>query len=397
VRQFRGDEGVAVAAASSAIARARHRSNTRSVDLFLLLVLSVVRLPLVGVVALGTTVCLSSASDVITSDQRADAIRRAQVWTRTNVRAVDIMAGPKRPDAFAPLSRVRCEYHEQDFAGATPKFGCTINNDDHVKVRYGRTNPEVFAGVAATRLLWALGFGADALYPVRVICSGCPKKVALADPESLVTGEAHFDYAAIERRMPGKELEAPSVGAGWSWPELDMIDEHAGGAPLAQRDALKLIAVMLQHTDSKPEQQKLLCVGDVAKKDLAKCPSTFMMIHDVGLTFGAATLMNRADVSGVNLEGWSSTPVWKDAARCIGNLPPSQTGTLSYPKISEPGRQFLASLLAQLSDAQIQNLFTAARFDRKPGQNGEGGGSIGDWVAAFKKKRDEIAAARCIG
>jgi len=27
--------------------------------------------------------------------------------------------------------------------------------------------------------------------------------------------------------------------------------------------------------------------------------------------------------------------------------------------------------------------------------NGEGGGSILDWVAAFKKKREEIAAARC--
>jgi hypothetical protein len=355
------------------------------------------RSPLVGAVALGTTVCLSGASELINADQRNDAIRRAQVWTRTNVRAMDIIAGPKRPDAFAPLALVKCDYHDAEFAGATPKFGCTINNQDHLKVRYGRTNPEVFAGVAATRLLWALGFGADALYPVRVICTGCPKKVALADPHSLVTGEARFDYAAIERRMPGKELEAPSVGAGWSWPELDRVDERAGGAPLAQRDALKLIAVMLQHTDSKPEQQKLLCMAEVAKKDLAKCPSTFMMIHDVGLTFGTATLMNRAQVSGANLEGWSSTPVWKDAGKCIGNLPPSQTGTLAYPKISEAGRQFLSQLLGELSDAQIRNLFKAARFDEKPGENGESGGSIADWAAAFKQKREEIAAARCVG
>jgi hypothetical protein len=219
--------------------------------------------------------------------------------------------------------------------------------------------------------------------------------VALSDPKSLVTGDARFDHAAIERKMPGEELEAPSTGPGWSWPELDRVDEGAGGAPLAQRDALKLLAVMLQHTDSKPEQQKLVCVGDVPKKELAKCPSPMMMIHDLGLTFGTATLLNRAAVSGVNLEGWSGTPVWKDAEHCIGNLSQSQTGTLSHPKISEGGRVFLANLLAQLTDAQLRDLFKVARFDEKPGQNGEGGGSIADWVAAFKKKREEIAAVKC--
>jgi len=122
-----------------------------------------------------------------------------------------------------------------------------------------------------------------------------------------------------------------------------------------------------------------------------------MMIHDLGLTFGTATLMNRAPVSGANLRGWSNTPVWKDVEHCIGNLPPSQTGTLFKPKISETGRQFLAGLLAQLTATQLRDLFKAARLDEKPGQDGEGGGSIADWVAAFKKKRQEIAAARCIG
>ena len=105
--------------------------------------------------------------------------------------------------------------------------------------------------------------------------------------------------------------------------------------------------------------------------------------------------MNRASVSSANLHEWSRTPVWKDAQHCIGNLPPSQTGTLTNPIVSEAGRKFLTDLLAQLSDHQLQDLFAAARFGEKPGLNGEGGGSILDWVAAFKKKREEIAAARC--
>jgi hypothetical protein len=355
-----------------------------------------VRLPVVCAAALATTVCVDSASGTfITAEQRIDAIRRAQVWTRTDIPAMNILAGPKRPDAFAPATLVKCDYRDDAFAGATPKFGCSINGTDRVKVRYGRTNPEVFAGVAATRLLWALGFGADPLYPVRVICRGCPQRLALTDPQSLVTGEARFDFAAIERKMAGDELEAPSVGAGWSWSELDEVDERAGGAPIAHRDALKLLAVMLQHTDSKAEQQKLLCLDNAPKHHAAKCQSTFMMIHDLGLTFGTASLMNRAPVSGANLKEWTATPVWKEGPKCIGNLPPSQTGTLSYPKISEAGRQFLADLLGQLTDAQLHDLFKAARLDEKPGLNGEGGGSIGDWVAAFKTKREEIARARC--
>jgi hypothetical protein len=360
------------------------------------------RLVLVAVCALATTVCLKSADTIVSADQRVDAIRRAQVWTRTNVAAMNMITGPRIPGAFPPGATVTCDYHEEVFSGSSPKFGCTIEGEDRVKVRYGRTNPELFGSIAATRLLWALGFGADVLYPVRVICRACPRRLSLDDPKAAVTGQTEFDYAAIERKMAGHEIEAPSVGPGWAWSELDLVDERAGGAPLAQRDALKLLAVMLQHTDSKATQQKLLCLDrskdkdkDKEKDKAARCGSTFMMIHDVGLTFGTATLMNRATLSGANLQAWSQTPVWKDTGRCIGNLPPSQTGTLTYPTISEAGRAFLADLLAQLSDTQLRDLFTAARFGDKPGLNGEGGGAVIDWIAAFKEKREEIAAARC--
>jgi hypothetical protein len=106
------------------------------------------------VAAMGTSVCLSSAANV-TAEQRLELIRRAQVWHRTNVGAMNMIAGPRFPGAFAPGATVTCDYHEEVFSGATPKFGCTIDGHDRVKVRYGRDNPEVYAGVAATRLLAA--------------------------------------------------------------------------------------------------------------------------------------------------------------------------------------------------------------------------------------------------
>ena len=39
------------------------------------------------------------------------------------------------------------------------------------------------------------------------------------------------------------------------------VDPEFGGAPRAHRDAMKLLAVFLQHTDTKPEQQRIVCLG----------------------------------------------------------------------------------------------------------------------------------------
>src|SRR5579871_6106527 len=261
--------------------------------------------------------------EFLTPAERDAALARAHVWTPTRVAAMNMRLGPRGHGSFAPDQTVTCDYVDKKLPGNTPKFACKVNGDDEVKVRYGRTNGEVYAGVAATRLLWALGFGADALYPVHVICRGCPASLGgdgTAGPDAV-----RFDIAAIERKMPGHELETRDV-TGWSWPELDRVDPSRGGAPGPQRDALKLLAVLIQHTDSKPEQQRLLCPGETGhQEDLSKCPRPLMMIHDVGQTFGTGNQFNRQAVGSVNLREWKNTPVWRDASRCIGNLTQSQT------------------------------------------------------------------------
>ena len=94
--------------------------------------------------------------------------------------------------------------------------------------------------------------------------------------------------------MPGHAIETHE-DSGWAWPELDLVSEQAGGAPRAQVDALKLLASLLQHTDSKPPQQRLLCLptGSHSGKDRASCAEPLMMLNDVGLTFGHANSFNR--------------------------------------------------------------------------------------------------------
>src|SRR5689334_6798342 len=97
--------------------------------------------------------------------------------------------------------------------------------------------------------------------------------------------------------MSGRTVEV-APDEGWSWKELDRVDETAGGAPLAQRNALKLLAVLIQHGSNKDR--------------------------------------------------------------------------------------------AQLTDAQLHELFDVARFTQRDRDT-----SVDDWVSAFKQKRAEIVDRRC--
>ena len=323
---------------------------------------------------------------------RADAIARAEVWMPTHVATMDIRTGPVRPDAFPFLATVTCDYLPKRLSGASPKFACRVGDEDELKVKYGRANAEVYAEVAATRLLWALGFGADHMYPVRVICRRCP-----ATPERMTLDydDRVFDPAAIERKLPGREFPGEE---GWKWNELDAVVPELGGALQAHRDALKLLAVFLQHTDSKREQQRLLCRDETERpKNSGSCGRPLMMINDLGLTFGRADKFN-SNEKAMHLADWSSTPVWKRETGCVGNLPKSLTGTLDDPVISEAGRQFLAGLLGQLSDTQIQDLFETARVTlrpRDPQQSRSRAATVDEWVSAFKEKRRQIAERKC--
>jgi hypothetical protein len=329
----------------------------------------------------------------VSKDARLALIRRAQVWKPTDIPMMDLRTGPDEAAGFQPNEHVTCAYAEARKHGATRKFHCRLPSGEVVKVRYGSYNGEVQASVLATRLLWALGFVADSVYPVRVTCRGCS-----SDPWTKrgSRNEVHdFDPAVIERKPHGHEVvEDNEKQSRWSWSELDLVDPRLGGAPAEQRDALKLLAAFIQHSDTKPEQQRLLC--EDGRSEHGDCREPFLELHDVGVTFGRANTFNKGSTGSVNFEAWSTTPVWKDPAACVGELNKSHTGTLGDPRVSEAGRQFLANLLVQLSDQQIRDLFDVAGVERRADSNGRLVGiPVDQWVAAFKSKRDEIVTNRC--
>jgi hypothetical protein len=329
-------------------------------------------------------------------ESRAQYLRRAHVWLGkdldswvTHVRTLDLVAGPPGRDAFEPEELVRCAYVEptpKHPVGRTPKFFCEYDRPDPdvvLKVKWGADNGEVFAEVASTRLLWALGFPVDRMYPVQVECRGCPEdpwRGHGAEPGST----RPFAPAIIELPFAGRTIEEHD-DQGWKWTELADIDPAAGGAPRAHVDALRLLAAFLQHRDSKPENQRLLCApGDVVKARGGRresCRAPLLMIDDLGSTFGGPA---KVFTHKMALESWRETSVWENPRRCIANLTGefAATGGLERPAIGEEGRRFLSTLLDALDDRQLAALFRVARADER--------GGVAEWVAAFRKHRDAV-------
>lgn len=359
-------------------------------------------------------------------EERRAVIERARVWQPVNTSSLDLIKGPALPAAERVAAHTTCTYvhPEEPLSGNTPKFQCAIAKGDEVKVKYGQANGEVYAEVAASRLFWALGFKADTMLPTRVTCINCPVDPFAAGatdwrakpPTDLATRE--FDPAVIERDLRGKKIEVPGY-EGWAWPELDQIRPRpstslraSGGATRAHLDALKLLAVFIQHSDSKPDQQEIVCEQGRTRKDAAgseTCRAPWLVIKDLGATFGKATRLNS---SKMVLADWDSAGIWKvvpstsakatvdKAGPCVGNLPRSLTGSLEDPVISEAGRRFLSRRLAMLSDRQIRDLFTVSQIERRGEEITGADGrkrkvTVADWVRVFKRKRSEIAAARC--
>jgi hypothetical protein len=301
-----------------------------------------------------------------------------------------------REPGEAPVgSFVACRYRPSEPTGTTPKFECVRPDGEVLRVKYGGA-PEIPGEVAASRLLSALGFGADHVALVaRLRCFGCPREpyyVSKALDRIGLTEEhargldygsyVDFDWVSAERKHPGRTLVAGDKG--WAWHELELVDERSGGSPRAEVDALRLLAVLLAHWDNKQPNQRLVCLDDAPAP--GGCAAPFAVVQDLGATFGPLK---------VDLGGWSETQVWADPQGCrvsMSKLPYGGT-TFHDVVISEAGRALLADQLVRLTSRQVQGLFEGARFaGLAPLYSPRG---VTEWAAAFAAKVEEIRSRRC--
>ncbi|HUR33845.1 MAG TPA: hypothetical protein VM032_08615 [Vicinamibacterales bacterium] len=325
-----------------------------------------------------------TASIELTDEARLAALRRARVWRPAHDRSRTTLVVTDDPRHTFSASPLECRFQPEVPHGTTPKFSCVLADGDVVKVKYGTTS-EIPAEIAASRLLSVLGFGADDMFLVpRVRCYGCPRRPFelswVADrfhlrdvvmrrfpPQRYVD----FEWAAVERRFPAPAIETPTR-EGWAWYELD-AEDPSDPHSRAERDALRLAAMLLTHWDNKAENQRFTCLdSDVSNRD---CAHPFAMIHDLGSTFGPRK---------TEIDAWATRPVFKDAARCVLSMRDYPYGGGTFPdwEIGEGGRQLLLAELRSISEADARDWLEAARFDQPE-----------RWAAAFMARVQQIAMA----
>jgi hypothetical protein len=142
-------------------------------------------------------------------------------------------------------------------------------------------------------------------------------------------------------------------------------------------DAIRMMAVLLAHWDNKSENQRLVCLSREWPEG-TPCSRPFLLLQDVGATFGPPKL---------DLEAWEKTPMWDDRSACTLTMRdlPFDGATFGQATVTDEGRRFIGGLLAQLSDQQLEELFTHARFAEKRGLF-SAASPVSEWVRVFKAK-----------
>jgi hypothetical protein len=354
-------------------------------------------------------------------EERLEYLQNAASWYKQKPEKRSLLKGQKQKKKWKKFSfdeTVECSFQEPDPndkpGGATPKFWCVDDQGHSFKVKYQQGQDFGYHGVhgeiLATRLFWALGFPADAIYPVKIKCKNCPqrpweyikafynnKTSELKKPRVQVL---EIDNAVIEFKFPYDKIEM-TKSQGWSWSELKTLSKE--NEELAtQREALALLAAFVQHADNKAEQQRLVCMDEDRKKE-QPCLKPMLMIQDLGFSFGQGDLNNDKVKSTASLEGFKDAPIWSNKEQCITHVNYYRTGEPIEIKVSEKARRFLVDKLEKLSDNDLINLFVAARLELRKDEKYnslseediEQNAVILDWVNTFKQRVQKLSHHRC--
>ncbi|PYR94210.1 MAG: hypothetical protein DMF84_06580 [Acidobacteria bacterium] len=372
-------------------------------------------------------------------EARATYLAHAIIWRDPGALSPkDVLEGPVGafPYTYEQANSdegIECTFAQagKELGGSSAKFLCRTADGHDLRLKYwdpqSRTgNREVFGTVAASRLMWALGFDAVPALPIKVRCDGCPE-----NPHTGAGSRRTRRYVAmLQAQWPTPViLSNGRVDQGWSWRDLDTaIRLLPRGLERARQrtyfNALTLLGVFMQHGDRKREQQRLYCAAHVdteagelradnvvtpplillERPGASACPTSAVTIVDVGATFGGAGRESSEATAKMNLEAWERKRVFTatNGNECRGELTVSFRALLdgeSNPVISEEGRRFLVEQLHRVTQEEVRAIFRAAHVDqlgpRGPDGSPEAGRAIDTWVAVFQDKVRQIEARRC--
>lgn len=199
----------------------------------------------------------------------AQPVPAAVLWQDPGaIASRDLTWGAASPDR-QPVPPFR--FVKEDTSGSKPKIDITDANGVKWKVKFAGTDPtrnEVHAEVAASRVMWALGYLVEEHYYVP---EGRIEGAADLDRAKDVIGDdGAFRIARFERRAP----DVVRTGRSWT---LD-ANPFAGTKELS---GLKLLTALINNWDNKPENTAIDTVtrpdGTVEQRYL---------LSDLGAAFG---------------------------------------------------------------------------------------------------------------
>jgi hypothetical protein len=287
---------------------------------------------------------------------------------------------------------------EKPGAGTTPKFFCAapgITDKDGKPIRLkikphfkgqspDKRNGEVYGEFLSSRFSKAMGFFADDEWVADVNCPDCKKSLtkdfqgAEFSPFQPAAGIELSLAQGIDTNCDDKD-SAPLAG------ELQKLLDS--GAPRAQIDAFKLWLAFIDHGDTKTDNHKLACLKSSKNGSARVCEpgEAVFYVSDMGSTFGYST----ASEKKARLEVWSK----KDPLKVSNGACTANAKSAGDTKITEAGRQLLATNLQRLLDAERNNHLITRVFAAS--RNAERDRPPAEWTAEFLRKAKMIIDARC--
>jgi hypothetical protein len=288
---------------------------------------------------------------------------------------------------------------------------------DHFKVKYlkppfpnhnTRFN-EVFTEVAASRIMWVLGFPADHVYPVgSIACIGCGDDPFTSDLKgntaSLKDTPTVFKVVSAEREVPWVTIQ-PEGDETWEWG--DAAKFYSDGTwtheQKVEYDAYRLALGLIHYHNAIAQQNRLSCAEWAPKVQGQPrvCKQPMIYVQDLGSTFGKAK--GTLDVFGQNPRGsysdWETQTVFSNLETC--ELRATMDGDR---QVLKDAQDLMIQRLMRLDAPTVQAIFQTARFQmmdqkqlqklRQEGSANAEEAALDQWTNTFLKRIEEIRTVK---
>jgi hypothetical protein len=277
-------------------------------------------------------IVLSSFSDAAissakTKDKKQSPGGNPVLWRKpADISSRDLYLGPGG-EAMQPDLR-QITFLKEEKGGYSKKYRVKDASGREWVVKIGK---EAQSETSAVRLLWGVGYLTEVNYLV---------------PRVTIPGKGTFSNVRFEARPDDwKRLDE------WKWKKNPFV-----GTPELQ--GLKIMMALLNNWDLKDSNNQIINIKNGPKED-------YYIISDLGATFGHASttpLFWRFTRSRNNPKNYAKSKFLEKVKdnRVVLHYGGKNRGLLK--NISVQDANWMAGLLAQLTDAQIRDAFRAANY-----------------------------------